>query len=81
MVPIFVRHWCSILEDMYCNLPHLEAKWLKLLWVFLRHIHRSLILEDTYVSSKQQTRDQDIIDLIIDYGKFTGSQIKKSIIV
>lgn len=76
--------WCqfslgtgiSFLQDMDRDLPHFEAKWLKGIQLFLRHINGYLILDKDYVPPLQRENDQHIMDIVIDSKKFSARQIE-----
>ena len=64
----------SFLQDMTRDLPHFEAKWLKGIRSFLRHINVYLLLDESYIPPLQQTGDKHIMDVVIDSKKFTNKQ-------
>ena len=63
------------------DLPHMEAKWLKGIWAFLRHINGFLILDEDFVPPLQRVGDKHIIDMVLESREFTPGKLDLSIIV
>jgi len=66
----------SFLKDMNRDLPHFEAKWLKGLRSFLRHINGFIELDEDYVPPLQREGDKHVMDLVLNSSKFSPKQVK-----
>ena len=77
--------WCQyslgtgkpFLNDMQRDLPHFEAKWLKNIRSFLRHINAHLELDEDFVPPLQREFDAHIMDIVIDSKKFANCEIER----
>lgn len=65
----------SFLTDVTTELPHMEAKWLGALRVYLKKIGATIEVDETGVVPLQRVNDAYIMTLIIESGRFTPSQV------
>eukprot|EP00957_Ditylum_brightwellii_P126704 9657397-Ditylum_brightwellii.AAC.1 len=64
-----------ILQDNH-DLPHLDGEWLKLMLNGMIQINRKLHLTETWTIPWQWEGDKYIMDIFIDSGQFSTSEIK-----
>ena len=62
---------------MQRDLSHFEAKWLKNIRSFLRHINAHLELDEDFVPPLQREFDAHIMDIVIDSKKFANCEIER----
>ena len=66
-----------ILEHTKTNLPHLEAKWLASLRLFLSTINAGVQVDDPCIPSLQRQGDSYIMDHILEAGIFSSSEVRR----
>jgi hypothetical protein len=65
------------LQDTETPLPHMPGRWLKSLRIFLSTISGSLELDKMYLPPIQRKHDTYIMDMVLQAGCFSASEIRK----
>jgi hypothetical protein len=67
----------SFLQDTSTRLPHMEAKWLKSLRDYLKHVKGNIEVDQKYIPPLERIHDCYIMDAIIDSHQFNNKEIQR----